>query len=116
VVDDDPVVRQMFVRSLELAGFDAVAAADGEEGLRILRDDPSVALVLLDLTMSGMDGWTFLQEQRADERLAAIPTVIISGSPLAKPEALRTEEFLQKPVDRERLVAVVSAYCRRRER
>jgi CheY-like chemotaxis protein len=83
VVDDDPVVRRMFQRSLDLAEFDVVVACNGAEGLTILREDDTIGLVLLDLTMPGMDGWAFLQEQRADSRSATIPTIILSGPTLA---------------------------------
>ena len=114
VVDDDPVVRLMFQRSLELAKFDVMVASGGAEGLRILRDDQTIGLVLLDLTMPGMDGWRFLQEQRADSRLSTIPTIILSGSTLAQNlhEELQVADFLRKPVGRERLISVVGAYCK----
>ena len=107
----------MFQRSLERAQFDVVVACDGAEGLRILRDDDSIGLVLLDLTMPGMDGWDFLQEQRADSRLATIPTIILSGSTLARNlhEEPQAADFLQKPIGRERLISVVGSYCQRRQ-
>jgi CheY-like chemotaxis protein len=117
IVDDDPVVRLMLQRSLELAHFDVVVACNGAEGLRILRDDDTIGLVLLDLRMPGMDGWAFLQEQRADSRLATIPTIILSGSTLAKNlhEELQAADFLQKPIGRHRLISVVASYCQRRQ-
>ena len=57
VVDDDRAVRVAFQRALDLAGFDATVASGGGEGLEILRDDPTIDLVLLDLMMPEMDGW-----------------------------------------------------------
>ena len=117
VVDDDPVVRRMFQRSLELAQFDVVVACDGAEGLKILRDDDTIGLVLLDLTMPGMDGRAFLQEQHAHSRLATIPTIILSGSTLAENlrEELQVTDFLQKPIRRDCLIGVVAAYCQRKD-
>ena len=111
VVDDDAVVRRVMQRSLDLAGFDVVVACGGEEGLRILRQDPTIGLVLLDLMMPGMNGWAFLQAQRADERLAAIPTIILSGSVICPPGELEAADFLRKPVTRDHLISVVASYC-----
>lgn len=113
IVDDDRAVREMFRRSLELAHFDVVIAAGGEEGLRRLRADPTICVVLLDLTMPGVDGRTFRDIQRADPRLAKIPTMIVTGSPLARVvhEELMADDYLLKPVGREHLVSVVGRHC-----
>lgn len=114
VVDDDPVVRRMFQRSLELARFDVVVADGGAPGLQILQEDETIGLVLLDLTMPDMDGWRFRHAQRLDPRLAQIPTVIVSGSPLGHivHEELRATDYLLKPVGREHLLSVVASYCK----
>jgi two-component system chemotaxis sensor kinase CheA len=114
VVDDEPIVRMVFQRSLQVANFDVVVGGDGAEGLRILREDPTIGLVLLDLKMPGVDGWGFLKEQRADPQLATIPTVILSGSTLGENihEELQVEGFLLKPVGRDHLISVVAVYCR----
>lgn len=116
VVDDEDAVREMFRRSLELAHFDVVVAAGGEEGLRLLRDDPAICLVLLDLAMPGMSGRTFRDLQRADPRLATVPTLIVTGSALAQivHDELLAEDYLLKPVAREHLISVVARYCKPR--
>jgi CheY-like chemotaxis protein len=113
IVDDDRAVRELFRRSLELARFDVVVAAGGEEGLRLLGADPTIRVVLLDLAMPGMDGRRFRDVQRADPRLAAIPTMIVTGSSLAQVvhDELMADDYLLKPIGREHLVSVVSRYC-----
>jgi len=118
VVDDDHAVREVFGRSLRLAGFDVVVAAGAEEGLQILRDDLTIRLVLLDLNMPDVNGWRFREIQRSDPRLAAIPTIILTGSafPEVVHEELLATGYLFKPVGREELVSVVSRYCRRTPR
>jgi CheY-like chemotaxis protein len=115
VVDDDHSVRGMLQRSLHLAGFDVVVAAGGEEGLQILRDDPTICLVLLDLNMPNVDGRKFREIQRSDPRLAAISTIILTGSALPQVvhEELLAPAYLFKPVGREELVSIVSRYCQR---
>jgi CheY-like chemotaxis protein len=115
VVDDERVIRDMLRRMLLFAGFDVVVAAGGAEGLRILGTDPQVALVLLDLDMPHIDGRCFRSAQRSDSRLAAIPTVIVSG--VLFTDELRREldaaDYLSKPVRQATLVATVEKYCPR---
>ena len=113
VVDDDDDVREVFKSILMLAGFDVVEASGGAEGLKLLRSDRSIRLVLLDLTMPEMDGWRFRHEQQSDPRLSRVPTVVVSGEPLAHivDEELRAADYLSKPVGRDHLIGVVAKYC-----
>ena len=113
MVDDDPAVRQVLQRSLEQAHFDVAVADDGQEALKLLEADPTIGLVLLDLTMPGLNGWGFLQAQRANPELAAIPTVVVSGSALDDDEDILRALVLRKPIAREHLLSVVGSYCRR---
>lgn len=113
VIDDDAAVRQTFRRLIDHAGFDVVVAGDGAEGLQMLRDDPTIGLVLLDYDMPGLNGAGVRAVQRADPQLWSVPTVIVSGT--QESEALRDElqptEYLRKPVSRKRLIATVARYC-----
>ena len=113
VVDDDDDVRDVIKSFLELAGFDVVEASGGADGLKLLRWDKTIRLVLLDLTMPEMDGWRFRHEQMSDPRLSQIPTIIVSGEPLAHivDEELRAADYLSKPVGRDHLIGVVAKYC-----
>ena len=63
--------------------------------------------------MPGMDGWGFRREQRADPRLKDVPTVVVTGEPLARvvESELYANEYLLKPVGRDHLISVVSEYC-----
>jgi len=113
VVDDDDDVREIIKSFLQLAGFDVAEASGGAEGLKALRWDKTIRLVLLDLTMPEMDGWRFRYEQMSDPRLSRIPTIIVSGEPLAHivDEELRAADYLSKPVGRDHLIGVVAKYC-----
>jgi CheY-like chemotaxis protein len=113
VVDDEPIMRTLFRRSLQSAGFDVVVAADGPDGLQKLRQDPEIRVVLLDFNMPMMDGREFREEQRNDPQLKDVPTVIVTGEPLAKlvESELYAAEYLLKPVGRDHLISVVSDYC-----
>jgi two-component system, chemotaxis family, chemotaxis protein CheY len=113
VVDDEPIMRTLFRRSLQSAGFEVVIAEDGPDGLQKLRHDPDIRVVLLDLNMPNMDGWGFREEQRSDPQLKDVPTVIVTGEPLSKlvQSELHAAEYLLKPVGRDHLISVVSDYC-----
>ena len=113
VVDNDADVRAVIEEYLASGGFDVTAASTGAEGLRLLRADSSIALVLLDLRMPDMDGWRFRQIQMADARLTSIPTVILTGTALPDivDAELQAAEYLLKPVGREHLLSVARNYC-----
>jgi CheY-like chemotaxis protein len=113
IIDDEAALRMLISRQLELAGFDVISASNGPEGLELLRADPTIRLMLLDLMMPGMDGWRVRRAHLADPQLARVPTVILTGAPLPSlvHEQLRAADYLLKPVGRDHLVSVVSNYC-----
>ncbi|MBI5478974.1 MAG: response regulator [Deltaproteobacteria bacterium] len=112
VVDDDPDIRDMIGQALELEGWRVVGAANGEEALRVAREGPRPDVILLDLMMPVMNGWEFLDDQRRDERLAAIPVVLISGDERLKEKAAkaRVAGFLKKPMDLMELLDAVQRH------
>ena len=111
VIDDDPDVRQLLERYLSGEGFRVATAAGGEEGLRIAREVQPRAITL-DVMMPGMDGWSVLSELKKDPQLAQIPVLlctILDDKHLGF--ALGASEFLTKPVDRGRLVALLRKHA-----
>ena len=113
VVEDNPDARAAFEALLEQKGFRVVTAGDGEEALVVLRGGLKPRLILLDLMMPRKDGWQFRREQVADPLLAQFPVVVLSGAGQLerRTQQLEIAEYLDKPVDVERLLAVVSRYC-----
>jgi signal transduction histidine kinase/DNA-binding response OmpR family regulator len=107
VVDDDPAVRELMERFLGGAGFEVVTAAGGDEALRLARTVSPVAITL-DVLMPGMDGWAVLAALKADPALAHVPVVMLT---MLDDEnlgyTLGAADFVTKPVDRDRLVAVL---------
>ena len=89
-----------------------MAAAGGEEGLRLARElQPDV--ITLDVLMPGMDGWSVLAALKADAALADIPVVMLTMlDDRNLGYALGAADYLTKPIDRERLVAVLGRYRR----
>jgi CheY-like chemotaxis protein len=112
LIDDDDAVRDALAELLVAEGHRVVTAANGREGLDRAAEEPP-ALVLLDLCMPVMDGWAFRAAQLADPRLAAVPVIVMSaslGAERAGLTVLRPAAFLAKPVDLERLMALVRRY------
>ena len=111
VVDDDATVRELVVRHLERAGFVAVAARGGQDGLRLVRELRPAA-VTLDIMMPDLDGWTVLAAIKGDPELADIPVVLISiVDQKNRGYALGAADYLVKPVDRAKLVATLRTIC-----
>jgi CheY-like chemotaxis protein len=108
VVDDDPSLREMLHIILNDAGYEARAARDGSHALAKLqtwRPD----LILLDLRMPGMDGWSFRRAQLADPSLASIPVVLASAAYMLELEAekLGVTAVVPKPYDLDALLLLV---------
>ncbi|NOY82521.1 MAG: response regulator [Kiritimatiellaeota bacterium] len=109
VIDDEDSARELITRQLTKTGLHVVAAAGGEEGLRLARELHPVAITL-DIAMPHMDGWAVLTALKADPQTADIPVIICS---VEKKEnmgfALGAVEYLTKPIDRERLTKTLDA-------
>ena len=112
VIDDEAVVRELMQRFLSKEGFRVLTAANGEDGLRLAREQRPDA-VTLDVMMPGMDGWTVLSALMADPDLAHIPVIMLTiVDDKRMGYALGASEYLTKPIDRERLIAVLTKYRR----
>ncbi len=114
LVEDDPALRAALSEALEESGYEVACAADGQDALAQLGAPPAPSVILLDLVMPVMDGWSFRAAQRKDPRLAAIPTIVLSATIAVDPRALDGLEpaaALAKPFDLDRLIATVQRLC-----
>lgn len=111
VVDDDPNLVRLMTKFLKLEGFAPVPAANGQEALEYLRGGGGAKVILLDLRMPVMDGWTFRREQRADPELADIPIVILSGIESEHIGELDAAAAFSKPVSFPEVVVAVRRLC-----
>jgi len=112
IVDDSPDAREAMGELLEVKGYAVVKAAGAEDALCRLRQGLAPSMILLDLLMSGKDGFAFRQEQTADPNLAAIPVVIYSGYHNVHYAALElgVAGYFQKPVDPDKLLELIETY------
>jgi len=107
VIDDEADARDVLRRHLDKAGYEVLVASSGAEGLALARARRPAAITL-DVMMPGMDGWTVLNELKADAVTGSIPVIMVSM--LRNHElgyALGAVEYLSKPVEPSRLTAML---------
>jgi DNA-binding response OmpR family regulator len=113
VVDDESDIRGLMLELLQRAGYDVVEAPDGNEALRrFYADHPD--LVILDVQMPGVDGWSVLERIR---ELSDVPVIMLTAraEELDKVRGLRAgaDDYVTKPFGRQELLARVEAHLRR---
>ncbi len=119
VVDDDPDVRLFSVTVLEENGYLPLEAANGEEGLKMVKAEKP-DLIILDVLMPRQSGIRLYREMKTDKALKDIPIIILSG--IAKKTFLRSQKamtefggkpvpepevYLEKPVEPEELAETI---------
>jgi signal transduction histidine kinase len=110
VVDDDPQGLELMERLCTRGGFRVTSARSGEDGLRLAREGRP-DLILLDVLMPGMDGWTVLQKLKSDPSLAPIPVILVTiADDPDRGRSMGAAETFAKPVDGERLLAALDKY------
>ncbi len=114
VVEDDTDTREMIARSLEEAGWSVMTAGNGEQALRCMSETPP-GLILLDLVMPIMDGFSFVSELNSRQEWKSIPIVVTTGKAMTADERLqlsnRVQAVLTKDAfSRERLLDEVNKY------
>ncbi|HEV8624765.1 MAG TPA: response regulator [Acidimicrobiia bacterium] len=107
LVEDNEMNRDMLSRRLERRGYEVIVAVDGEEGVaRAKADAPD--LVVMDLSLPGIDGWEATRQLKASDETQAIPVLALTAHAMAgdREKALEAgcDEFDTKPVDLPRLV------------
>lgn len=113
VVEDHTLVREGLVAALRRLrrGVEVLQARDAESAMRSLEDDAEVDLVLLDLMLPGMDGFTFLGVLR--KRYPALPVVVVSalgdGATIRRVARLGASGFVHKSSSSEELLDGVRA-------
>ncbi len=114
VIDDDRALAAFLTGLLEDHGYVAQAAYDGQQGLDALRRERP-DLVLLDITMPEKSGVRFYREVRADESLATIPVVMVTGVSIdfkrfihSRRQVPPPDGYISKPVDRELLLDTIA--------
>jgi CheY-like chemotaxis protein len=115
IVDDNPTMVEMLSMALNIFGHNALAAYSGEEALEQI-PKADLDLVLLDLTMPGIDGYETLRRLRARPESKGLPVyVITAAAELDLEENIRLAGgtgLLRKPIQMETLADLVETHSR----
>jgi len=113
IADDDDDARRLVVKYLTVKGFHVSTAEDGSEACRrVFSEDPD--LVLLDVNMPELDGWSVLQEIRSASLVPVIMlTVLDSARDKVRGLAAGADDYITKPFDLKELEARIRAVLRR---
>ena len=107
VIDDDQAARQLLLRHLEKEGYRAIEADNAKDGIKIANEQQP-DLILLDLMMPNIDGWTALSVLKESDNTRHIPVILQS---MLDEKTLGLDlgaaEFLPKPVDRQRMATTL---------
>ncbi|HSZ81811.1 MAG TPA: response regulator [Polyangia bacterium] len=112
VVDDDMRTVYALSATLRAKGVDVVVADTGKQALETLDGRPDVDVVLMDIMMPEMDGYEAMRRIRGDGRFGALPIIALTAKAMKGDEARCVEagasHYLPKPIDPERLLALIA--------
>ncbi|MCM2278145.1 MAG: response regulator [Oligoflexia bacterium] len=111
LIEDERDIRESVREILEFEGFQVLEAANGREGLEILKKVPNPCLILLDLMMPVMDGWQFAQALSNDTNSQAVPVILVTAF-AEKANTIPCAGVLKKPYDIDHLLSHVKRHCR----
>ncbi len=112
LVEDNELNRDMLSRRLVKRGYEVILAVDGEQALRAAQD-LAPALVLMDISLPGINGWEVTRRLKAAPQTRAIPVIALTAHAMAsdRQQALAAgcDDFDTKPVELPRLLAKIEA-------
>lgn len=102
LIEDHELNRDMLSRRLEKRGFSVLLAEDAQRGLTLVRTHPP-DLILMDMSLPGLDGWEASRQLKADPAAAHIPIIALTAHALTEDRerafAAGCDEFEAKPVE-----------------
>jgi len=103
LIEDEPQQREVLALLLESEGFNVRSVGSAEEGLDMLHKNHPPSLIVSDVKLTGMDGFTFFDQVRAQERNSSIPFIFITGyndpRAIEKLESLSNVSYITKPYE-----------------
>lgn len=112
LVEDDEMNRDMLSRRLLKREYEVVIAVDGEQGVAMARSE-NPDIILMDMSLPGIDGWTATRQVKSDEATRAIPVIALTAHAMAgdRERALEAgcDDFDTKPVELQRLLGKIES-------
>ena len=113
LVEDNELNRDMLVRRLNRAGLEVITAGDGQQALDLMASEQP-RVVLMDMNLPVMDGWTACQRARQDDGIKDIPIIALTAhamqSDRLKAMEAGCDDYATKPVDFPDLLAKIEKY------
>ena len=110
LVEDDEMNRDMLSRRLLKRGYEVAIAVDGEQGVAMAGSE-SPDIILMDMSLPGIDGWTATSQVKADDATRGIPVIALTAHAMAgdREKALQAgcDDFDTKPVELQRLLGKI---------
>ena len=118
VIEDESETREIFLRFLTFENFHAIGAKDGETGI-LLAKQHQPDLIICDIMMPDMDGYSVLTTLRAKETLRAVPFIFVTAkvtmAELRHGMTLGADDYLTKPCTVEQLLSAISTRLQRHQ-
>ncbi len=114
IIDDD--LRNIFAlaATLKSKGFVCISCTSAKEGIDVLKKDNCIKIVLLDMMMPDMDGYEAIGMIRADPKIAGVPVIAVTAQAMVgdKEKCLEAgaDDYIAKPIDVDKLLAVIEAH------
>jgi CheY-like chemotaxis protein len=112
LVEDNEMNRDMLSRRLQKQGYEVVIAVDGEEGVAMAQTE-APALILMDMSLPGVDGWEATRRLKASPNTQKIPVIALTAHAMTddrdKAMAAGCDDFDTKPVELPRLLSKIQA-------
>ena len=117
LVEDNEMNRDMLSRRLQKQGYEVVLAENGEDGVTKAQTE-SPALIIMDMSLPGIDGWEATRRLKATPQTQHIPVIALTAHAMsddrAKALAAGCDDFDTKPVDLPRLLSKMHALLEKR--
>jgi len=112
IVEDDQMIRQSLLETLEMEGYMVITANNGRDAFDKLEQGYLPSWILLDLKMPVMSGQEFLDVIKNNLKWKNIPVTLLSASGKIKDEAkIHNVDFIEKPIDLDVLLATAKFHC-----
>ena len=112
VVEDNEMNRDMLSRRLERKGYQVILAIDGRDGISAARTE-SPDLILMDMSLPGIDGWEAARRLKSDEATRLIPVIALTAHAMVsdRQKALEAgcDDYETKPIEFQRLLTKIQA-------
>ncbi|MDQ4149035.1 MAG: response regulator [Actinomycetota bacterium] len=110
VVDDEPVIIELLQVNLNLEGYDVITAANGREALEKAAEN-TPDLIILDIMMPKMDGWTARAELLKDPATAGVPVIFLTAraqqADLKRGQESKVAAYITKPFEPAELLSII---------